>query len=135
MELLSTDSDFEAILSADRAIVFVDFAWSGQSQLSTAVIREWERTSHLWDLNCPVHIVRPDDLRSFTEWMKAHGSQLKGEGGYGSLIWLRSGTIVDFEPYVVGAGLRAISRRTEAAFRRGNVKPTVPLMWDRELDG
>jgi hypothetical protein len=135
MQPLSTDSKFEAILTADRAILFVEFVWSGQSQLSAAVIREWERTSHAWGLNCPVSIVRPDDLPSVTDWMKAHRPQLKGEGGNGSLIWLRSGTIVDYVPYVVGAGLWDISRRTKVAFRERNVDPSRPAMWDRELDG
>ena len=46
--------------------------------------------------------------------MKTQASKLGGEGGYGSLIWLRSGVIVEYEPYIVGAGLRDISRRTQS---------------------
>ena len=40
MRLISTDPEFTAIPEADRAILFIDFAWSGQSTLSAAVIEE-----------------------------------------------------------------------------------------------
>jgi hypothetical protein len=55
-------------------------------------------------------------------------------GGYGSLVWIRSGAIIDYEPYVLGAGLREISRRTQAAFQKEHQKAPSAL-WDRELDG
>jgi hypothetical protein len=95
MRPLLADADFAEILIADRAIVFIDFAWSGQSMLTAAVIEEWERTSNIWGLDCPVFKVRPDELRTVADWMPVHTHQLAGEGVYGSLVWLRSGAIVD----------------------------------------
>jgi hypothetical protein len=135
MLLISTDSEFAAILEAGRALIFLDFEWSGQSKLSAAVIQEWERTSNIWGLDCPVFRVRPDDLGPVVEWISGHKKQLAGEGGYGSLVWLRAGTIIDYEPYVVAAGLRDISRRTQAAFRKDRPSPSPSDLWDRELDG
>ncbi len=135
MQRIYTDSEFAAVLEAGHAIVFIGIAWSGQSTLSSSVIREWERTSNAWGIDCPVYNVMPDKLLSVARWMKDHAPELKGEGGYGSLIWLRSGSIVDFEPYVAGAGLREISRRTRAAFSRASAEPSTSVMWDRELDG
>jgi hypothetical protein len=134
MQSISTDLQFAAILDADRAIVFIGVDWSLQSRLSAAVIEEWERKTRAWGFGCPVHIVNPE-LHSLGDWMKDHSRQLKGEGGYGSLIWLQSGTIVDYEPYVAGAGLREISRRTRAAFLPKKPNPSLLAMWDRELDG
>ena len=134
MRLLSTDSEFAAVLSADRAILFVDSEWSVQSRLSAAVIEEWERNSNLWGLHYTVFRVRPDDRGPVAAWMLDHAEQLAGEGGYGSLIWIRSGAIIDYEPYVLGAGLREISRRTQAAFQKEHPKAPSAL-WDRELDG
>jgi len=131
-----TESEFAKILRADRAIVFIDFAWSGQARLSAAVIKEWERTSNTWGLDCPVYSVRPDEVPPVACWMKTQAAKLDGEGGYGSLIWLRSGVIVDYEPYVVGAGLRDISRRARAALGNKEHRGSPPsAMWDRDLDG
>jgi hypothetical protein len=135
MKTISTDSRFAAILNEDRAILFIDVAWSKQSSLSAAVIAEWKRTSSRWGLDFSVFRVSPDSLRSVADWMKKNGQQLKSEAGNGSLVWLRSKTIVDFEPSVLGAGLREISRRTRAAFRRECPGASPPMMWDRELDG
>jgi hypothetical protein len=118
MHLVESESEFARILQADRVILFIDFAWSGQARLSAALIQEWERTSHLWGLNCQVFRARPDDVTMVNAWMETHAEKLGGEGGYGSLIWLRSGMIVDYEPSVIAAGLRDISRRTQSAFAK-----------------
>jgi hypothetical protein len=136
MQPITTESEFAEVLQAVRSILFIDFEWSGQARLSAAVINEWERTSNIWVLDCPVFKVRPDELPAVSAWMKAQKARLEGEGGYGSLIWLRAGAIVDYEPYVVGAGLREISRRTRSVFGKKEYLSSAPSqMWDRELDG
>ncbi|MFO0950185.1 MAG: hypothetical protein U0835_03350 [Isosphaeraceae bacterium] len=116
MREIADEADFAWLLTARQAILFVDFDWSAQSKLSASVVVEWERTSHLWGLNEPVYRVRPDRVPAAADWIKCREIRLKGEGGYGSLIWLRFGQIVDYEPYVVGAGLRDISQRTRTVF-------------------
>ncbi|QEH35572.1 hypothetical protein OJF2_41250 [Aquisphaera giovannonii] len=135
MQLITSEAEFAAILEMDRAIVFLDFAWSGQAGISAAAAEEWERTSHLWRLDCLVFKVRPDDLPAAAEWMGRAGKDLAGEGGYGSLVWLSRGTILDYEPYALGAGLRDISRRTRAAFKGVSGASARWPLWDRELDG
>ncbi len=136
MELIKTEFAFQQILRADRALIFLDFAWSGQARLSAAVINEWERTSNIWGVDCPIFCVRPDELPAIHDWIKTRKDQLRGEGGYGSLIWLRSGVIVDYEPYVVGAGLRDITSRTRSLFgKKGNSVFPPSGLYDRELDG
>lgn len=64
MQRIYTDSEFAAVLEAGHAIVFIGIAWSGQSTLSSSVIREWERTSNAWGIDCPVYNVMPDKLLS-----------------------------------------------------------------------
>ena len=134
MTSVSTRSEFERILEADRAIIFIEFDWSGQSRLSAAVVAEWERTANVWDLNELVFKIRPDELLVAADWMKEQG-KISGEGGHGSLVWLRSGVVIDYEPYVVGAGLRDISQRTRVAFEmKVGPKPVPSPMWDKDLD-
>ncbi len=136
MQSVATEAEFAQVFRADHAIIFIDFAWSGQAWLSAAVIGEWERTSNVWGVGCPVFKVRPDEQLVVATWMRAQGKKLGGEGGYGSLVWLRSGIIVDYEPYVVGAGLQDISRRTRFAFEKQECPRSAPDgMWDRDMDG
>lgn len=135
MKGLHTDSQFESTLNSDRAIIFIECERPDQSRRSASVIREWERTSGRWGLNFQVLRAKADRPRSFNDWLKVHGQQLKSEGGHGSLIWLRAGEIVDFEPQVADVGPPDLSRRTRAAFRKAAPNASPPLMWDRELDG
>jgi hypothetical protein len=136
MQDISNEAEFARLLKASHAIVFIDFAWSGQARLSAAVITEWERTSNLWGLNCPLSRVRPEDVPAVASWLAAQAERLTGEGGYGSLIWLRNGAIVDYEPNVAGAGLRDISQRTRIAFSKEETSGSAASeLWDRELDG
>ena len=136
MHFVTTESEFARLLQADRAIVFVDSAWSGQARLSAAVINEWEQTCSVWGVDCPVHCVKSDEAPSVASWMKTQGAKLGGEGGYGSLIWLRSGVIVDYEPYVLGAGLREITRRTRSVLgEKKDSDSPLSKMWDQDLDG
>jgi hypothetical protein len=119
MTSVSSDEEFAKVLRAHRAILFVDFAWSGQAKLSAALVQEWERTLHLWNrgVDFLVYRVRPDDQPFVASWLKRWPEELQGEGGYGSLVWLRSGWVVGFEPYAAAAGIREIARRTQGLFR------------------
>lgn len=46
------------------------------------------------------------------EWLR----NMAGERGYGSLVWMKNGSIADYEPFVAAAGIRDISLRTGKAF-------------------
>lgn len=117
MEVIETQTDFESAIRSERAILFVSFGWSGQAKLSEQVVAEWERTWNIWHpkLRVSIYKLEPDAHPYTWEWLGGTAER----GGYGSLSWVKNGVIVDSEPYVVGAGLRDIARRTEEVFGAG----------------
>jgi hypothetical protein len=113
---IKTQTEFESAISAEKAIIFITFDWSGQAKLSEYVVAEWRRTWNLShrDLHIPFFKLEPDELSFTHEWVR---DTVKERGGYGALVWIKDGAIADYEPNVTYAGIRDIVRRTETIFR------------------
>lgn len=98
---ISTEDEFQKLLSAKRAIVFMSFDWSKQAELSESVVEEWLRTWNIWHpkLEVPIYKIAPDEMPFMWEWLRS----MKKEGGYGSLVWIKNGSVIDYEPFVAAA--------------------------------
>lgn len=115
MRTLQSREEFESAIRAETAILFLDFEWSGQAQLSRSVISEWERTWALWNRGVQTNLWRglPDEQPWLAEWLPKN--DLAG-GGYGAVVWLRDGQVVGQENAAYAAGVRELARRTNELF-------------------
>jgi squalene-hopene/tetraprenyl-beta-curcumene cyclase len=112
---IETDDEFNAILSAESAIVFVYVPWSGPARISQRVVEEWI-TTH--PPSSPVYRVDPDDKSFVQEWMKREDPRNEWRfGGWGEVLWLKTGHIVAIVNKPFDAGISRL-RWQDAEFAR-----------------
>jgi hypothetical protein len=112
---ITAQSEFESAINAEKAIIFITYEWSGQAIQSEQVVAKWVSEWRLWhkDLLVPIFKIEPDEYSFMLEWLRENVN----EHGYGSLVWIKDGAIVDYERFVATAGIEDVARRTETIFR------------------
>ncbi len=79
------------MLSLEKAIVFIFLEWSGSAHLSKRIVTKWKKQTKL---TIPLFEINPEDSEEFSIW--TYENNIHGHG-YGSIIWLNKGRILDFE--------------------------------------
>src|SRR2546426_10623950 len=111
MKTINSKSEFEALLQADRAIVFLFFAWSGQAVESRKVVEEWENQPILrpGKINVSIYQLTPDEQPYTQEWIR---DCVREMGGAGSVVWLRKGSMVGYVGYAARTGIETLAQLT-----------------------
>jgi hypothetical protein len=109
MKPITTAHDLEEVRSRPRALVFIYVNWAIQARHSDAAFRDfvaaWASTEP--DCSVPVYHVDLSDQEgevwtTIRKWLRDEGQpydQLT-YGGYGALLWIRTGAVVASVPYV-----------------------------------
>ncbi|HWD21123.1 MAG TPA: hypothetical protein VHB20_17780 [Verrucomicrobiae bacterium] len=125
MTILATKEDFEAMLRADKAIVFVFYDWSGPAHMSKPVVEHWEAE---WRALHPSALVgfyfwNPDKFKDDKSW-RWLGEQPNGakeiEGGNGSVLWICNGHSVGYVSSAIRTGKDKLSLLTQQYFGSPN---------------
>jgi hypothetical protein len=119
--LVDSESRFDDLVASPEAIVFVHFDWSGQSVHSLRLFEEWEKD---WaakpTAGFPQHFRLNPDASSYTwDWLEQEGGRFRsdlGGGGYGSVLWVKFGRVVDFVRYAAKEGKATLTAKTQQAF-------------------
>jgi hypothetical protein len=116
MTIVDRSSVLSELRKADQAIVLIHFKWSGQSMKSLRVVERLDQI--LWTNAC-VYRLDPEEIPEGTEWLvdmsTRYDRDLSG-GGFGAVLWLRNGSMVQWERFAAQAGLSELIQKTEDAF-------------------
>src|SRR5262245_7064147 len=85
---IETDEEFQAVLDADRAILFFWVAWSRAAIDVQYVVEKWLETHKPF---VAVHRVHHEDLPLVEQWLAEQGKEYLGYAGVGHVAWLRAG--------------------------------------------
>lgn len=113
---VQTEDEFEALLRADRAIVFFWVPWAIQARWAERVVEAWVR-DHTPPVD--VHRVDPDDQPFVVRWLAGKGKEMLGYAGSGAVIWLREGRIVAELLSPLWGGQNELDRQSRQAFLPG----------------
>jgi len=118
--LIDSPEKLEEFLKSPAAITFIHFDWSGQSFQSLKVFEHLERAARgETDLKVKFFRFDPEDHPSLRDWLAAKAKpgdlELSG-GGFGSVVWMKSGKVVDFERFAAKAGPSDLLVRSLKAF-------------------
>src|SRR5262245_39411297 len=139
MKPVTTIHDLEEVRSLPRAFVFIYVIWAGQARHSDTAFRDFVATWDSTEPECPVPAYRVDlsdqegeVWTSIREWLREQGQPFDQltYGGYGALLWVRSGAVVASVPYVAvveRAKLVAVSKSIFGC-PRGALRD--PGLWD-----
>src|SRR5688572_6911161 len=107
-----------AICGAPRALVFISVPWSGPEQQGRYVFRSAVATldEKYSDLSIDTFRLGVDEDETSQRLLASLGYPQFAEMGSGSLIWLRSGEVVDTEPTAIFLGAAGIVARSISAW-------------------
>ena len=111
MKRIETETEFKEVLLLKKAMVFIFFEWSGQAHFSKKIVVEWENKSKF---AIPLFELEPDELPDVLKWVQ---DEVKERSGYGSLVWLKDGRILDSEMNVGKFGTLELERKTSEIFQ------------------
>src|SRR5262245_60133071 len=109
MKPVSTARDLEEVRSLPRAFVFIDVNWAIQARQSNSAFRQFVATRTSTDPDCPASAYCVDlsdqvgDVwTTLREWLREEGQPFDEltYGGYGALLWVRSGAVAASVPNV-----------------------------------
>ena len=110
MKKIETIEDFKNCLNAEKAVVFIFFEWSGQAHFSKRIVEDWEnQNENLF----PVFELNPEKTDFAKDWVHEKVKDLRG---FGSLVWLNEGNILDFEFDSGKLGIGKIQEKTVKLF-------------------
>jgi len=112
MLVISSASQLQEALGAPSSVIFIHFTGSGQSFASLRVFEELEASLKGNSEGPAFFRFNPDEHLDLCEWLWDDKYQDLSGRGYGSVIWLRSGKVVDFEYYGAKAGIPSLLERT-----------------------
>ncbi len=108
---------FQNCLNSEKAVLFLNFKWSGYTKMVISFIYTWFEKSMILDPNeIDVFELYPEEELEtvYMQWLKQYensgnkiGLQQLRFHGYGDILWLRSGIVKG-----------ALSLYTELAFRK-----------------
>lgn len=127
MTNVESAADFDAILKADNAVLFIYAEWSGPALERSEVVETWERESFAQHAPPDTRIFRvhPWGFPYAANWLYEQPAlQFRNADGNltclsapGTLVWLRAGAIVDVAKGF-DTDLKELDRRTEIAFKQ-----------------
>jgi hypothetical protein len=125
---LETPSEFDDMLREENAVLFIFAEWSRPAMMRCLHVETWDRES--FSLHAPkgtrIFRVHPHGFPHAHNWIyeqpklqfhNAHGN-LTCLSAVGTLVWLRSGVILDVERAFT-TDMNELNRRTEMAFKQG----------------
>jgi hypothetical protein len=121
MVLITSGSRLRSVVSARHAVIFIHFDWSGQSEESLLIFRDLENLEWNAEERSAFYRIDPEDNHDVWDWISDPRREPHSDlaaGGFGSIVWLRFGEIVDFERYAGDAGVENLTRRTLALFSK-----------------
>jgi len=110
VEKIKTEAEFNKVLLLDKAIVFIFFEWSGQAHVSKTALNNWENQSKF---EIPLFELNPEDSEVFSKWIC---DDVEDVHGYGSIVWLGNGEILNFEKDAGKSGIFQIETKTAITF-------------------
>lgn len=112
---IDSPRDLEAALAADRAMVFIFFAWSARSVQSQKLLGHWQLRNTERDV--PVYQLSPDSHSFSWRWLDTIlGNTPEAERAAGALVWLRQGSVAAFVSDAARAGEKLLERVTHDCF-------------------
>jgi uncharacterized protein YbaR (Trm112 family) len=129
MQPINSPRDFEALLEAERAVLFVFFPWSSRSTTSLEVVTTWQKQAGRLDF--PVFQLTPDGFPFTWQWLDTiFGEEPEEERPRGAVVWLRRGATAAFVPDAAHAGIKTLARITNDCFVLGktHTRDSVALM-------
>ncbi len=114
MLVITFASQLQEAFEVPLSVIFIHFDWSGQSFASLRIFEEMEESLKGYTGGPTFYRFNPDESPDVCGlWMVDETfGDLSGRG-YGSVIWLRSGKVVDFEYYGAKAGIASLLERTK----------------------
>lgn len=85
--------------------MFIFFEWSAQAHFSKEIVQKWENQFKkflVFELN-------PEVLNILSDWVYKEANDLYG---FGSLIWMKKGKILNFEKNAGIIGVQGIQEKT-----------------------
>jgi uncharacterized protein len=122
MKPINSLDDFTAMLHAERAVVFLFFERSAQAKISLQTMEQWEQelAAQSDKINFSIYQLAPDSHPFTWKWVnEAIGHSAEMEHGYGSVTWLKNGSVVGFVPDAARAGIKRLTRITNDCFVLG----------------
>jgi uncharacterized protein YbaR (Trm112 family) len=117
MKAIESPAEFDVVLRAGYAVVFVDFEWSAQSRESRSVIERWEQdlAARSSKVDWAVHRLAPDRQPYTWKWVAEHALDFVPDAA-GAVLWLKSGTVVERVSSATNLGNIGLSRTTRLWF-------------------
>jgi hypothetical protein len=97
MTTIASKEQFERMLTAEQAVLFVFFDWSGQAMASLRLFESWIQEWRALHPEAPVSFYRLNPDRHLDTWSllgEQARRQANSEGGFGSVTWLHRGRSV-----------------------------------------
>jgi hypothetical protein len=112
-DLLSTHEEVERCLQKPRTIVYVTVEWSGQERQSRVVFAETIRriNEQFPDLGISIYVLS-EYTEGNMEWLPNSAAT-----GYGAIVWLDNGRVIDHASYAAAVGVDELVNRTVAHWR------------------
>jgi uncharacterized protein YbaR (Trm112 family) len=128
MKEIKSSGDFAALLAAERAVVFIFFAWSNEARESRTVFASWAAEN----IGVAACVMKPDELPFTWQWLNEALGNAEGEApSSGAVVWLKHGAVAGWTPDAARAGVRTLARLTREYFGQGDIDATAGL--DAEL--
>ena len=103
MKVIRTPEDFYELINSTKAVLFLNFAWSGYTKITVPYIRNWMQNSTVLNrYNIDTFEFFPEDEMNtlYMDWLNKQEQggrkilpQLKNYG-YGDVVWFQNGEAV-----------------------------------------
>jgi hypothetical protein len=110
MKKVKTFLEFKNLFKAEKGIVYIYFEWSGPAHIARKNIAGLAKEKQF---SFPIYELNPEDAIFLSEWVR---EKVKDLNGYGSLVWLKNGKIVDKELRADRLNISEIKERTFMSF-------------------
>jgi uncharacterized protein YbaR (Trm112 family) len=122
MKTITSKNEFETLLQAEKAIVFLFFEWSGQAVQSREVVEQWESDPMLSPtrIGVSVHQLIPEEHPYSHEWVE---DSAREAGGGGAVVWIRNRSIVGHIPNAARTGVQTLAQLTHDYLVLGKIQP------------
>ena len=118
-KLVETEDEFEQMLAAKNAVMFIHVDWSIGSVLGKRSVDEfatdWKWDSRRTDVDFYLIDHTEQDLQFLVDWANSDrvGLGTVAYGGYGTLIWLRDGEVLKVANPSTGISPDDLAEQTE----------------------
>lgn len=118
MQRINSMHEFEALLRAERAVLFIFFPWSAGSVQSDAIVADWQKQAVRPGYQ--FFLLTPDDHPFTWRWLdNIFGDGPEQERTRGTIVWLRNGSVTAMVSDAALAGTKMLERVTKECFVLG----------------